>query len=47
MQTPEKTEAVPAAASEPEQSETATVWILGKKENVNGPEDGVQGKNGW
>lgn len=39
--------AVPAAASEPEQSEAATVWTLGKKENVNGPKDGVQGENGW
>ena len=27
--------------------ESASVWTLGKKDNVNGPEDGKQGTNGW
>lgn len=27
--------------------DSASVWTLGKKTNVNGPEDGKQGTNGW
>lgn len=44
------TTVMPAMAAEPEQQiteEAATVWTLGQKEDVNGPEDGKQGTNGW
>lgn len=41
------TATMPAMAVDVTEDTVTNVWTLGKETNVNGPQDGVQGTNGW